>query len=252
MPSNDEPLHWKGAELKIHITATELGAMGGAAVGGPKPPAKKYQPTHRRIRGRYYRLQRSFTKVGRRWVETAQDIAFFRGNLRKAMNIARGLPSPAEIKALRNGLDAEFRERTKREFTQWEASRLLGGGVNGFQKYEAGHEIPGTAMANLLQLLGEYPVLLEDLLKKRAKLDAWATPERIAKTRKSLKLSQNKASAIFGGGPKSFQKYEAGTLSPCRAMKNLVFLLDRYPQLLKKLETQLGSQHQQTGVIVVE
>ena len=107
-------------------------------------------------------------------------------------------------------------------------------------------------MASLLQLLGEYPVLLEDLLKKRAKLDAWATPERIAKTRKSLKLSQNKASAIFGSSPKSFQKYEAGTSLPCRAMKNLIFLLDRYPQLLKKLGTQLGSQQQRTGVIIVE
>jgi len=50
-----------------------------------------------------------------------------------------------------------------------------------------------------------------------------------------LGLSQRKAGARLGGGPRSFQKCESGTDQVTKAMANLLRLLDRHPTMIKEL-----------------
>ena len=44
-----------------------------------------------------------------------------------------------------------------------------------------------------------------------------------------LGLSQTAAGEIIGGGPRAFQKYEAGDLLPSRAISSALILLDHNP-----------------------
>ena len=69
----------------------------------------------------------------------------------------------------------------------------------------------------------------------RAEVDGILPPEEVARIRKKLGLSQRKAGALLGGGPRSFQKYESGTDWVTKAMANLLRLLDRHPTLIKEL-----------------
>lgn len=61
-------------------------------------------------------------------------------------------------------------------------------------------------------------------------------------TRRKLSLSQRKASALLGGGPRSFQKYESGSGWVTRAMANLLRLLDHDPTRLEELRRAHGPQ----------
>ncbi len=70
--------------------------------------------------------------------------------LRDHLDVVR---SPASIKALREKLG----------LTQREASDLLGGGPNSFQKYENGTVEISQAMLNLLRLLANDPARLKEL-----------------------------------------------------------------------------------------
>ena len=60
-------------------------------------------------------------------------------------------------------------------------------------------------------------------------------PEKIRSTRKKLKLTQEAAGNLLGGGHRAFQKYENGEILPSRAISNLLRLLDQQPSLLKLL-----------------
>ena len=70
----------------------------------------------------------------------------------------------------------------------------------------------------------------------KARVDGILTPAEVRRIRTKLKLSQRKASAILGGGPRAFQKYENGEVCISRAMSNLLRLLDTNPKLLLELE----------------
>lgn len=59
------------------------------------------------------------------------------------------------------------------------------------------------------------------------------SPEQITALRERHELSQRRASEIFGGGPRSFQKYEQGTVVPSIAINKLLRLVDRYPDLIR-------------------
>ncbi len=73
------------------------------------------------------------------------------------------------------------------------------------------------------------------LLAARRKARGLPTPEQITALRKELGFSQNEFSEFFGGGAKSFQKYEAGTAVPGTAMSRLLWLVKLDPELLGAL-----------------
>jgi HTH-type transcriptional regulator/antitoxin MqsA len=61
-------------------------------------------------------------------------------------------------------------------------------------------------------------------------------PEDIRRIRKKLGLNQVAAGELIGGGPRAFQKYEAGDLLPSRAISSALILLDNDPAGLRVLE----------------
>jgi HTH-type transcriptional regulator/antitoxin MqsA len=48
------------------------------------------------------------------------------------------------------------------------------------------------------------------------------SPSEVALVRERLGLSQRKAGELLGGGPRAFQKYEAGTQAVSAPMSNLL------------------------------
>ena len=72
-------------------------------------------------------------------------------------------------------------------------------------------------------------------LKFRDQVDADELVE-LARIRKKLKLTQQQAAAISGGGKNAFSRYERGQAKPVYAVINLFRLLDKHPELLDELE----------------
>jgi len=60
-------------------------------------------------------------------------------------------------------------------------------------------------------------------------------PEEIRRIRKKLRLTQEAAGLVIGGGPRAFQKYESGDLLPSRAISSALVLLDHDPKALAVL-----------------
>ncbi len=105
--------------------------------------------------GRYeFPLKRRLTRrADGCWAMTPKDARDFQEALRRFKRKALGLPTPKQIKELREGLG----------ISQREASRIFGGGSRSFQKYESGTEVIGTAMARLLRLVSRRPELVSEL-----------------------------------------------------------------------------------------
>jgi len=62
------------------------------------------------------------------------------------------------------------------------------------------------------------------------------TPEEIRHIRKDvLKITQEEAGRIFGGGKNGFSRYERGEIRPLAAVSNLLKILERHPEDLKYL-----------------
>lgn len=61
------------------------------------------------------------------------------------------------------------------------------------------------------------------------------SPKQIKELRTILGLSQRGASRLFGGGPRSFQKYESGAEVTGTAMARLMWLVARKPELVSEL-----------------
>jgi HTH-type transcriptional regulator/antitoxin MqsA len=74
------------------------------------------------------------------------------------------------------------------------------------------------------------------LNRLKARSEGLIEPEDIRRIRKRLGLSQAAAGELIGGGPRAFQKYEAGHLLPSRAISSALALLDNDPQALRVLE----------------
>ena len=58
-------------------------------------------------------------------------------------------------------------------------------------------------------------------------------PAEIRRIRRRLGLTQAKAGRVLGGGPRAFNKYEAGTVKPSAPAAALLRLLDENPQLMR-------------------
>ena len=74
------------------------------------------------------------------------------------------------------------------------------------------------------------------LNRLKAKSDGLLEPEEIRRIRKKLRLSQETAGLLIGGGPRAFQKYESGDLLPSRAVSSALVLLDHDPDALAVLK----------------
>ena len=73
------------------------------------------------------------------------------------------------------------------------------------------------------------------LNRLKARSEGLLGPEEIRRIRKKLRLSQEAAGRVIGGGPRAFQKYESGDLLPSRAISSALILLDRDPGALTVL-----------------
>ena len=72
--------------------------------------------------------------------------------------------------------------------------------------------------------------------KFKSKIDGLLNPDEIRHIRKNiLKLSQEEAGKIFGGGKNGFSRYERGEVKPLPAISNLLKILERHPEDLKYL-----------------
>jgi HTH-type transcriptional regulator/antitoxin MqsA len=59
--------------------------------------------------------------------------------------------------------------------------------------------------------------------------------EEITAAREKLRLTQQEAAALFGGGINAFSRYENGKTKPPVALVKLLRLLEKYPDLLEEL-----------------
>jgi HTH-type transcriptional regulator/antitoxin MqsA len=75
------------------------------------------------------------------------------------------------------------------------------------------------------------------LNRLKARAEGLLEPEEIRRVRKRLRLTQEAAGELIGGGPRAFQKYEAGDLLPSRAVCNALLLLDHNPSSLTVLQS---------------
>ncbi len=75
-----------------------------------------------------------------------------------------------------------------------------------------------------------------NLLKARS--EGVLTPKEIRRIRKKLRLSQEAAGLLIGGGRRAFQKYESGDMLPSRAASSALVLLDYNPDALSMLKMQ--------------
>lgn len=73
-----------------------------------------------------------------------------------------------------------------------------------------------------------------NLLKARS--EGLLEPDQIRRIRKKLRLSQESAGTLIGGGPRAFQKYESGDLLPSRAICSALLLLDHDPESLSLIK----------------
>ena len=74
------------------------------------------------------------------------------------------------------------------------------------------------------------------LNRLKARSEGLLEPEEIRHIRKKLRLSQEAAGLLVGGGPRAFQKYESGDLLPSRAVSSDLVLLDHDPEALEVLK----------------
>ena len=59
----------------------------------------------------------------------------------------------------------------------------------------------------------------------------------LTRIRKKLKLTQQKAALLTGGGRNAFSRYERGKTKPMQSVTNLFKLLDKHPDLLDEITT---------------
>lgn len=60
---------------------------------------------------------------------------------------------------------------------------------------------------------------------------------RVKAVRKKLRLTQEEAGRVIGGGRRAFQKYESGAMPPSDAAVGLLEILDRHPEELETLKS---------------
>ncbi len=87
----------------------------------------------------------------------------------------------------------------------------------------------------------------KELQMHRAKIDGLLSPDEVKKIREQLQLTQQKASALFGGGVNAFSRYERGETPIPRPLSQLLKLLHLHPQLLNEVINGEGLQNSKTA-----
>ena len=72
----------------------------------------------------------------------------------------------------------------------------------------------------------------------KARVENLLPPTEVRRIRKKLRLNQQTAGQILGGGPNAFHKYEKGEVLPSQAISNLLRVLEAMPQGLEILQHQ--------------
>lgn len=74
-----------------------------------------------------------------------------------------------------------------------------------------------------------------ELQENKAKIDGLLTPSEIKAIRKNtLKLTQKKASELFGGGINAFSKYERGEVGSSKLLSLTLRYLRKHPNSIKE------------------
>ena len=79
-------------------------------------------------------------------------------------------------------------------------------------------------------------VRFAEAIKQLAKEVDTKESTELARIRKKLKLTQQEAALLTGGGPNAFSRYERGKAKPLRSVTNLFKLLDKHPELLDEIQ----------------
>lgn len=112
------------------------------------------------------------------------------------------------------------------------------------------------SLSRMIEVPGWYPEGDSDSIHSGADLQALneaykelraAYAARVKAVRKKLRLTQEEAGRIIGGGRRAFQKYESGATSPSDAAVGLLEILDRHPEELETLRS-IRSRSQATGL----
>jgi len=78
-------------------------------------------------------------------------------------------------------------------------------------------------------------VRFAEAIEQFAKATDMKEAAEIARIRKKLKLTQQEAAMLTGGGPNAFSRYERGKAKPMQSVTNLFKLLDKHPKLLDEI-----------------
>ena len=81
---------------------------------------------------------------------------------------------------------------------------------------------------------GEGVRFAEAIKQVAMEIDAREAAE-LARIRKKLKLTQQEAALLTGGGRNAFSRYERGKAKPLQSVTNLFKLLDNHPDLLDEI-----------------
>jgi len=73
-------------------------------------------------------------------------------------------------------------------------------------------------------------------LELKAEVDGVLGPAEVAAVRRRIGISQRAAGELLGGGPRAFQKYEAGSQAVSVPMSRLLTLLANDPSRIRELE----------------
>lgn len=102
------------------------------------------------------------------------------------------------------------------------------------------------SLSRTVEVPGWYPSDGSDSIHSGADLQALneaykelrvAYAARVKAVRKKLRLTQEEAGRIIGGGRRAFQKYESGATPPSDAAVGLLEILDRHPEELETLKS---------------
>lgn len=102
------------------------------------------------------------------------------------------------------------------------------------------------SLSRTVEVPGWYPEDDSDSIHSGADLQALneaykelrsAYAARVKAVRKKLRLTQEEAGRIIGGGRRAFQKYESGSTPPSDAAVGLLEILDRHPEELETLRS---------------
>jgi HTH-type transcriptional regulator/antitoxin MqsA len=84
--------------------------------------------------------------------------------------------------------------------------------------------------------MGESVRTSKEMLEFNKKVNAKLTPiDLLTQVREQLKLTQQQAAKVFGGGPNAFSRYESGKTKPPVALVKLFRVLHKHPDLFEEI-----------------